>query len=154
MAMASSAPFAVFFLLGEAFAPTANLLVGNARLAGVQSAKTSAMVRLQAWSNVVQSVRFTADQVREFAPVGDHGIGLDRGVIRGRFNVTLNAGTRRLLRRRGGRLAGAVGRHQRRFPCLDEIGVLALDVAEAPYLLGQPGDLDRRPVVVGAERRQ
>ncbi len=35
------------------------------------------------------SVRVLADQVRELVQVGDHGIGSDRGVIRGRFNVTL-----------------------------------------------------------------
>ena len=60
------------------------------------------------------SVRVLADQVGELVQVGDHGVGLDRGVIRGRFNMTVNAGTRRfnrrhLLRRFGRRLAGAVG---------------------------------------------
>ena len=57
------------------------------------------------------SVRILADQVGELVQVGDHGIGVERGVIRGRFNVTLNAERRRLLRRLGRRLAGAVGRH-------------------------------------------
>ena len=57
-------------------------------------------------------VRVLADQVGELVQVGDRGVGLDRGVNGGRFNVTLNAGTRRLLpllRRLGRRLAGAVG---------------------------------------------
>ena len=127
MAMARSAPFAVFVLVGQAFAPAGNLLVGNARLAGVQSSKTSAMGRLQAWSPLVQSVglptdrgqtwcqskpnflsvRVLADQVGELMQVGDHGIGLDRGVIRGRFNMTLNAGTRRFNRRRYSAAAAA-----------------------------------------------
>ena len=98
------------------------------------------------------SVCILADQVREFMQVGDHGIGLDRGVIRGRFNMPLTGA--RLLRRLGRRLAFAVGRHQRRLARFDEIGVLALDVAETAYLLDQPGDLDRRQVVIGAERRQ
>jgi hypothetical protein len=41
--MASATLFAVFFLVGQAFAPAGNLLVGNARCAGVQSSKMSAM---------------------------------------------------------------------------------------------------------------
>ncbi len=39
------------------------------------------------------SVCILADQVGELVQAGDHGIGLDRGVNGGRFNVTLNAGT-------------------------------------------------------------
>ncbi len=60
----------------------------------------------------ILSVRILADQIGELVQVGDLGVGLDRGVIGGRFNVTLNAGTRRLLpllRRLGRRLAGSVG---------------------------------------------
>ncbi len=55
------------------------------------------------------SVRVLADQVRELVQVGDHGIGLDRGVIGDASTVQHDADRRRLLRRRGRRLAGAVG---------------------------------------------
>jgi len=41
--MASATLFAVFFLVGQAFAPAGSLLVGNARCAGVQTSKISAM---------------------------------------------------------------------------------------------------------------
>ena len=87
------------------------------------------------------SVRSLADQLRELVQVGDHGIGLDRGVPeggqRGPVQNDAECGkTRRLFRRRGRRLAGAVGRHHCRLPYLDEIGVLALDVA------GRPAGLD------------
>ena len=60
------------------------------------------------------SVRVLADQVGEFMQVGDHGIGLDRGVPEGeqRGPVQHHAGrgkTRRLLRRLGRRLAPGAG---------------------------------------------
>ena len=86
-----------FFLLGQGGKPVGEVCplsrcpihqnVGYGSIAGIEPSRPKYPLTGRSRTNVAPieteflSVRILADQVREFAQVGDHGIGLDRRVI-------------------------------------------------------------------------